>query len=171
MTKQLIPVFTGTISNDSQLMCDARELHDFLGVGKMFAHWIDDRLKEYQFIENQDFIIFANSGKNGRGRKRRDYHLTLDTAKELAMVERNEKGRQIRRYFIECEKRLKQQTERTEQRSTCRYCATVTVFDAVTQSLRQMTVRDDCYKDLACRISTGLGWRPNSFTALPQVGS
>ncbi|EAM8427286.1 phage antirepressor Ant [Salmonella enterica] len=113
MTNQLIPVFNGTISNESVLLCDARKLHSFLEVGKMFANWIKDRLTEYEFVENQDYILICQNGQTkGRGgdRRSKDYHLTLDTAKELAMVERNEKGRQIRRYFIECEKRLHQQS-------------------------------------------------------------
>ncbi|EDZ9929764.1 phage antirepressor Ant [Salmonella enterica] len=110
MTNQLIPVFNGTISNESVLLCDARELHGFLEVGKRFASWITERLTEYKFVENQDYISFSqNREKPQGGRPTKDYHLTLDTAKELAMVERNEKGRQIRRYFIECEKQLRQQ--------------------------------------------------------------
>ncbi|EDS2237533.1 phage antirepressor Ant [Salmonella enterica] len=110
MTNQLIPVFNGTINNESVLLCDARKLHDFLEIGKRFASWITERLTEYKFVENQDYVIISqNREKIGRGRPATDYHLTLDTAKELAMVERNEKGRQIRRYFIECEKRLRQQ--------------------------------------------------------------
>lgn len=107
MATQLIPVFNGTINNESVLLCDARELHTFLEVGKRFASWITERLTEYKFAENQDYISFSqNREKPQGGRPTKDYHLTLDTAKELAMVERNEKGRQIRRYFIECEKKL-----------------------------------------------------------------
>ncbi|QLH62274.1 antA/AntB antirepressor family protein [Serratia symbiotica] len=109
MTTQLIPVFHGAISNETTLLCNARDLHKFLGIGKVFAAWITARISEYGFIENQDFIIFSESGKNSLGRRRKDYHLTLDTAKELAMVERNDKGRQVRRYFIECEKQLMNQ--------------------------------------------------------------
>ncbi|EAA6844915.1 hypothetical protein DRX19_28995 [Salmonella enterica subsp. enterica] len=110
MATQLIPVFNGTISNESVLLCDARELHSFLGVGKVFAAWITARIAEYEFVENHDYISFFQNGKKPQGgRPTKDYHLTLDTAKELAMVERNEKGRQIRRYFIECEKQLRQQ--------------------------------------------------------------
>ncbi len=70
------------------------------------------------FIENQDYILLSNLGKQTSGRgchNRKEYHLTLDTAKELAMVERNEKGRQVRRYFIECEKRLRQQETKVEK--------------------------------------------------------
>ncbi|HDL7643705.1 TPA: antA/AntB antirepressor family protein [Yersinia enterocolitica] len=116
MTAQLIPVFNGTISNETTLLCNARDLHNFLGVGKVFAAWITSRIAEYEFVENQDYIsFFQNRKKPQGGRPTKDYHLTLDTAKELAMVERNEKGRQIRRYFIECEKRLRQQETKVEK--------------------------------------------------------
>ncbi|HAM4467202.1 TPA: phage antirepressor Ant [Escherichia coli] len=121
MTNQLIPVFDGTINNEPVLLCNARNLHAFLGIGKMFAHWIKDRLGEYGFVENQDFVIACQNwqAKGRGGHNRKEYHLTLDTAKELAMVERNEKGRQIRRYFIECEKKLRNiQPVQTEQQFT-----------------------------------------------------
>ncbi|EEU3264514.1 phage antirepressor Ant [Escherichia coli] len=110
MNSQLIPVFNGTIANETTLFCNARDLHTFLGVGKRFASWITERIAEYGFVENQDYMIASQIRKaKGRGgHNRKEYHLTLDTAKEFAMVERNEKGRQIRRYFIECEKKLRQ---------------------------------------------------------------
>lgn len=117
MTGQLISVFSGAISNEPTLLCNARDLHTFLEVGKDFSTWVKQRIAEYSFTENADYIIVQNltSPKLGtsksRVRKLIDYHLTLDTAKELAMVERNEKGRQIRRYFIECEKQLRQQVQ------------------------------------------------------------
>lgn len=107
----LVPVFAGTINNESVLLCDARLLHGFLRVGRRFASWITERIAEYGFVENQDFILVSPSRETkGRGgdRRSKDYHLTIDTAKELAMVERNEQGRAVRRYFIECEKRLRQ---------------------------------------------------------------
>ncbi|EJF5652063.1 antA/AntB antirepressor family protein [Salmonella enterica] len=113
MATQLIPVFNGTINNESTLLCNARDLHEFLEVGKDFSTWIRTRITEYGFVENQDFILLPKNGeqKIGRGgHNRKDYHLALDTAKELAMVERNEQGRQVRRYFIECEKKRHQQS-------------------------------------------------------------
>lgn len=134
MNTQLIPVFDGTISNETTLLCNARDLHTFLGVGKRFASWITSRITEYGFIENHDFISFSqNWEKPQGGRPTKDYHLTLDTAKELAMVERNEKGRQIRRYFIECEKRLRENqnppvtSPRYDSRTLCYKRAGVTI--------------------------------------------
>ncbi|EEC7264525.1 phage antirepressor Ant [Escherichia coli] len=119
MTSQLIPVFEGTISNEPTLLVNARDLHGFLEVGKDFSNWIRAKLNEYGFVENLDYILFSPNLAKTPGRRRKDYHLTLDTAKELAMVERNEKGRQIRRYFIECEKKLRNiQPVQTEQQFT-----------------------------------------------------
>ncbi len=84
-------------------------MHTFLEVNSNFRDWIKNRIKEYNFQENQDFIIFAKIlAKSLRGRPSMEYHLTLDMAKELSMLERNEKGKQARQYFIECERRAKQ---------------------------------------------------------------
>ena len=86
---------------------NARDLHVFLEVGRDFSNWIKDRIDEYGFLENQDFVCSPNLASKGRGGHNRiDYHLTLDMAQELGMVERNDKGREIRRYFIACRKRL-----------------------------------------------------------------
>ncbi|AJD01490.1 antA/AntB antirepressor family protein [Campylobacter lari] len=82
----------------------ARDLHFFIDAKRQFANWINERIENYDFIENQDYIIELVYTK---GRPRKEYYVTLDMAKELCMVENNEKGRQARRYFIECEKRLK----------------------------------------------------------------
>ncbi|RCM54452.1 antA/AntB antirepressor family protein [Pseudomonas aeruginosa] len=105
-TQEMIPVFTGSIHNESTQLVDARTLHRFLEVDAHFKDWIARRIAEYDFQEGEDFCSFLS--KSGGGRPRREYSITLDMGKELAMVERNEKGRQARRYFIECEKRLQQ---------------------------------------------------------------
>lgn len=105
----LVPVFVGELNGRTQLLVDARELHTFLKVGRDFSNWIKDRLNEYGFSEGEDYSpILANRSDGLPGKPRTDYHLCLDAAKELAMVERNEQGRMVRRYFIECERRLLQ---------------------------------------------------------------
>ncbi|ECX9838295.1 antA/AntB antirepressor family protein [Campylobacter coli] len=83
---------------------NAREIFQFLNSEQEYSNWIKNRISHYNFIENQDYIIELVYTK---GRPRKEYYITLDMAKELCMVENNEKGRQARRYFIECEKRLK----------------------------------------------------------------
>lgn len=82
-------------------MIDARALHGWLEAKWTFANWIKHRLEEYGFEEGADFL--RSSAKTG-GRPRTDYLLTIDMAKELAMVERSKVGRMTRQYFIEMEK-------------------------------------------------------------------
>lgn len=89
---------------------NARELHAFLESSQEFANWIKNRIQQYGFVEGMDYLIDKVVNNPLGGRPIIDYHVSIDTAKELAMVERNEKGRQARQYFIECERRLKQQT-------------------------------------------------------------
>ncbi|WP_372473327.1 antA/AntB antirepressor family protein [Capnocytophaga sp. ARDL2] len=87
----------------------ARELHGFLEVKSKFAEWINRRIEEYGFIEGQDFSSFSEiSEKPNGGRPTTEYAISINMAKELSMVERNEKGKLARLYFIEMEKRATQ---------------------------------------------------------------
>jgi len=87
---------------NNQNLVDARELHLFLEVQTRFNDWIINRIEKYDFIESQDYISFTENLVNG-GRKV-EYGLTIDMAKELSMVENNDRGREARRYFIQKEK-------------------------------------------------------------------
>jgi anti-repressor protein len=79
---------------------NARDLHSFLEVPTRFNDWIKRRIEDFDFMEGADFVVLKNEYVT-------EYHLTLDMAKELSMVERNKKGKQARQYFIECERRAK----------------------------------------------------------------
>lgn len=85
----------------------ARELHEFLGVGTKFQDWFP-RMKEYGFTEGQDFetvkIENVLSQKRERTYSMTDYALSIDMAKEICMLQRNEKGKQARQYFLQLEK-------------------------------------------------------------------
>lgn len=106
MTQQLIPVFNGELDGRAQQLCDARDLHSFLAVGRDFSTWVKDRIEQYGFAEGEDFSPVL--GKSTGGRPGMEYHLTLDMAKELAMVENNDQGRQVRRYFIAMERQARE---------------------------------------------------------------
>jgi len=113
MSQELIPISTRQISGQEIQTVNARDLHAFLESKQEYANWIKNRIADYNFSENEDFIGLTNlSNQKGRGgdRRSKDYIITLDMAKELAMVERSERGRQARKYFIECERRLKNLT-------------------------------------------------------------
>lgn len=98
-----------TVEYNGNTSVSARNLHQFLEVRSKFAEWINRRIDEYGFIENQYFIIFSEiSEKIRKGRPTKEYILSMDMAKELSMIERSEKGKQARLYFIECEKKLRQ---------------------------------------------------------------
>ena len=101
----LIPVFNGLIQNHPVQLCNARELHAFLEIQTRYNDWIKNRINEYGFIQDEDYLVIT---ERTNGRPRKEYHITLDMGKELGMVERNERGRQIRKYFIECERRATQ---------------------------------------------------------------
>jgi len=104
--QSFIPVIADKTISHEALLVDARALHRFLEVEARFNDWIARRVSEYGFQEGEDF--YSVLSKSSGGRPGREYRITLDMGKELAMVERNDKGRQARRYFIECEKRLAQ---------------------------------------------------------------
>lgn len=108
-TPPLVQTFQGEINGETQPLVNARDLHIFLESKQQFGNWIVNRIEQYGFVEGQDYLLNKIIIQLPSGAKyQNDYHLTLDMAKELSMVERNAKGKQARQYFIACEKALYQ---------------------------------------------------------------
>ena len=108
---QLIPLQSQTIDGNAVETVSARELHAYLESKQDFSNWIKKRIEQYEFVENQDYISFNKKIERVvGGTVRIEYFVSVGMAKELAMVENNDKGKQARRYFIECEKKLNSTT-------------------------------------------------------------
>ena len=109
---QLIKIETKTIGNEEINAINARELHGFLESKQDFSTWIKNRIEQYGFSENIDYLSLHNFVEQTRGGQNRiDYIISIDMAKELSMVERNEKGKEARKYFIECERMAKEKSK------------------------------------------------------------
>lgn len=93
-------------NDQGEAQVSARDLHQALNVKARFNDWIT-RMIEYGFAEGVDFYSFLSKTSNG-GRPSIEYNLTISTAKEIAMLQRNEKGKQVRNYFIQLEERYKE---------------------------------------------------------------
>ncbi|EAY1317966.1 antA/AntB antirepressor family protein [Salmonella enterica] len=119
----IVPVVPGQIGVRETGVVSAKALHIALGVGNDFSTWAKLRIDEFGFVMGTDYAVFDSSDfrnqstnidlhsenwktKRGGDRRSKDYLLSLGMAKELAMVERNEQGRAVRRYFIKCEEAL-----------------------------------------------------------------
>ncbi|UJT80192.1 antA/AntB antirepressor family protein [Edwardsiella piscicida] len=108
----IVPVVSGRIGERETSVVSGTSLHKALGVATRMTDWIKRRIGEYGFKEGLDYIIVENlrspnlSSAKSRQQISHEYLTTLDMAKELAMVERSEQGRAIRRYFIQCEEAL-----------------------------------------------------------------
>ncbi|QNT79307.1 antA/AntB antirepressor family protein [Entomobacter blattae] len=126
-------------------IADARDLHKGLGVGRDYSTWIDERITKYGFIEKEDYnILFPKMGeqKGSGGHNKKQYVISLDMAKELAMVENNEQGKLIRRYFIWAENQLRDQQHKvvsTDQLSDV--LAKVALIEASVQASTRATVQ------------------------------
>ena len=98
----LIPLYE---ERDGSVAVTGRDLHIFLEIGTPYAKWFE-RMAEYGFEENQDYAVTDIFVPNSNGGKQYqiDHILTIDMAKEISMIQRNEKGKQARQYFIAIEK-------------------------------------------------------------------
>ena len=112
------------VNGDTVQTVNARELHDFLQVNTRYNDWIKSRIEQYGFSHGEDYIALTENLVSGGQQK--THHVTIDMAKELAMVERNDKGREARKYFIECERRLKVGSSSVPQIESAKH-----VFEAV----------------------------------------
>ena len=91
---------------EGQQLASGRELHKFLEIGTEYMKWFS-RMINYGFVENVDFIVIVKNDEDdtafGGIRKSTDHLIKLNMAKEISMLQRNEKGKEARTYFIKCE--------------------------------------------------------------------
>lgn len=107
MNNELIKI---TKDNNGNSVVSGRDLHEFLEVQTQYTKWFD-RMVDYGFTENTDFVAISQKRLTAQGNETTytDHALTLDMAKEISMIQRTDKGKQARQYFIEVEKAFKEQ--------------------------------------------------------------
>ncbi|HEM6033131.1 phage antirepressor KilAC domain-containing protein [Streptococcus suis] len=93
------------VNDNQEPVVSGRQLHEALGVNSNYTTWFD-RMTEYGFTENEDYVLLSNFGnQTGRGGHNKvDHVIKLDMAKEIAMIQRTDRGKQVRQYFIQIEK-------------------------------------------------------------------
>jgi phage anti-repressor protein len=130
LENELVPVY---VTSTGEKVVYGSELHEVLKVKSNYRDWIRNRLSECEAVENEDYEAAKILAPSGQTMK--EHIIKLDTAKEMAMLERNEQGKRVRRYFIRIEKKYKE-----EKRSgpTC-------IEDVLIQSLQEM-------KDIRARV-------------------
>lgn len=94
-----------TLNDNQEPIVSGRQLHEALGVNSNYTTWFD-RMTDYGFTENEDYVLLSNFGnQTGRGGHNKvDHIIKLDMAKEIAMIQRTDKGKEVRQYFIQVEK-------------------------------------------------------------------
>ncbi|TDE70089.1 oxidoreductase [Streptococcus vicugnae] len=93
-----------TLNENQEPVVSGRQLHQVLGVKTAYKDWFK-RMTEYGFTENEDFLLLKNEQQTGRGGHNKINHVfKLDMAKEIAMIQRTDKGKEVRQYFIQVEK-------------------------------------------------------------------
>jgi len=104
----LIPIFTTTINQEAINSISAKKLHTILKIKKDFSDWIKAQIERTELIENIDYILLPQKGEQNigsGGHNAKDYILTLDSAKHIAMMSQSKKAKEVRDYFISVEKK------------------------------------------------------------------
>lgn len=154
--KELIPMQ----EYNGKKAVSARLLHEFLESKQQFANWITNRIKKYGFVENQDYEVFNNLINNSDGgRPLIEYALTIPCAKEISMVEGNEKGRQARKYFIACEEELKKIAQTPQKQ-----LSTLDMLELTIKGMRENHEELQEVKQEVREIQAKITTRPDFFT-------
>lgn len=132
--QELIQISKTKINGAEINSVNARDLHEVLESRQDFSTWIKNRLNECDAIENIDFIRFHKK-MEANNATIIEYIVAIDIAKEIAMLERNDKGKRVRRYFIEVEKRYKENSYLTNQK-----------FTEILSALEQKSTEADIFK-------------------------
>lgn len=166
---EIITITTAKIGEEEVNAVNARDLHEKLGSKRKFGDWIKDRIEG--FIEGQDYAIHkivkrGVTGATGTSWSN-EYIISLDMAKHISMLERNEQGRKIRQYFIEVEKEFRRQASRQFPSEDVLMS---TLYAEMERRIRAEAERDEYKRNLAriARASNLTFGEISAVTGLPK---
>ena len=163
---ELVPVYE---TSTGEKVVYGSELHAVLEVKSRFNDWIRNRLNDCEASENEDYESFTKNLVSGGQSK--EYLIKLDIAKEMAMLERNEKGKQVRRYFIQVEKKYK---EKLKPKVPQTYLEALKELVAVEEEKERLQLELDRSKDWYSikRVAAlnGVSWKIFDWRKLKKVG-
>ena len=170
---ELVPVY---VTSTGEKVVYGSELHEVLSVKSPYREWSQRRLKDCDALEKEDFQAVEISTPSGQTKK--DHIIKLDTAKEMAMLERNEKGKKVRRYFIEVEKRYqKSRIDRAQLSPQMQMFYAIADEQAKlelaqkkqAEQLRKVENRVESIREVVVINSTS--WRTETANILGKIGS
>ena len=163
---ELVPVYE---TSTGEKVVYGSELHAVLEVKTPYKDWSTRRLNDIDAIENEDFQAAQICAPSGQTKK--DHIIKLDSAKEMAMLERNEKGKQVRRYFIQVEKKYK---EKLKPKVPQTYLEALKELVAVEEEKERLQLELDRSKDWYSikRVAAlnGVTWKIFDWRKLKKVG-
>lgn len=132
---------------DGKQTANARDLWEFLEVQTRFNDWILRYIKDFNFQENQDFVVFTQNSVKGRPSV--EYHISLGMAKELSMLQRNAKGKEARLYFIVCEEKLRMDIPKTLPEALRAYATTLEEKEKLLIEQKENKPKVDYFNDVS----------------------
>lgn len=107
MIKDFQDLIPFTVDDENHIFISAKNLHQYLGIKTSFRVWFA-RMTDYGFEENTDYKkVYKNGYTVGGNQMEVDFMMKIDMAKEISMIQRSDKGKAVRKYFISVEERLK----------------------------------------------------------------
>lgn len=161
-----MPVY---ITSTGEKVVYGTEMYTKLKPGTVFADWIKRRISECDAVEDKDFEVFRKKEKNSKGgRPALEYIMKLDIAKEMAMLEHNETGKQVRRYFIRVEekyKEAKKEVTQTEQKRP-----SLTAVTGAAKFLTSLTEKAGCDGKIQLLTAKSF-YETNGYPVLVEIGA
>lgn len=160
---ELVPVY---VTSTGEKVVYGTELYEYLGSKQEYSNWVKNRLRECDSVEDTDFTTILS--KSTGGRPKQEYIIKLATAKEMAMLEHNETGKQVRRYFIRVEEKYKEEKKKVTQDEQKR--PSLTAVTGAAKFLTSLTEKAGCDGKIQLLTAKSF-YETNGYPVLVEIGA
>ncbi len=162
---ELVPVY---VTSTGEKVVYGTELYECLGSKQEYSNWVKNRLRECDSVENVDFTTILS--KSTGGRPKQEYIIKLATAKEMAMLEHNQKGKQVRRYFIRVEEKYKEEKEKKRVTQDEQKRPSLTAVTGAAKFLTSLTEKAGCDGKIQLLTAKSF-YETNGYPVLVEIGA